>query len=305
MSELLEPCFIEREVRGSTTNSSPNVLNELFWSGDCRTSCSLQQPLARPPRLPRQPNKPPRRLSVNPAVTMATVPVHAFGRLQGLCGDTLWRTVWTVAQESRARNKISVTVEQAVCAFEWKTDIWAPAGGREGDERELVPNPNESNFKQCYVIIVIYLPRGAHESSQQSHCWQLCSWNVDTVSGYWSIDWEVEKRLKIKRETMLLFQECQAGRWHQIWVLCLALGYTLFGKHSQSHSRASWCSASHQIIAPGKHLLMTPRWQFWHLNLENHLRLKILESLNHPNFTQKQQNQRLMRSYQRTKINNI
>lgn len=47
--------------------------------------------------------------------------------------------------------------------------------GGEGDETELVPNPNESKFKQCYVIIVIYLPRGAHipgVPSQQSHCWR-------------------------------------------------------------------------------------------------------------------------------------
>lgn len=226
MSELLEPCFIEREVRGSSTNSSPNVLNELFWSGGWRTSCSLHQPLARPPRLPRQPNKPPRRLSVNPAVTMATVVVHAFGRLQGLCGDTLWRTVWTVAQESRARNKIKCYSGASCLCL--RVENWhLSASRREGDETELVPNPSESKFKQCYVIIVIYLPRGAHilgVPSQQSHCWQLCSWNVDTVNGYWSIDWELEKRWKIKGETMLLFQECQAGRWHQNWILCLTQG---------------------------------------------------------------------------------
>lgn len=41
VSEILQPCFIQWEVRGSSTNSSPNVLNELFWSDGCRASCSL------------------------------------------------------------------------------------------------------------------------------------------------------------------------------------------------------------------------------------------------------------------------
>lgn len=180
---------------------------------------------------------------------MATVPVCALGRLQGLCGDTLWRTVWTVAQESRARNKMKCYSGASCLCL--RVENWhLSAGRREGDETELVPNPNESKFKQRYVIIVIYLPHGAHilgEPSQQSHCWQLCSWNVNTVNGYWCIDWELEQRLKIKTETMLLFQERQAGRWHQIWVLCLTQGYNLFSKYSQSHSHASWCSALHQI----------------------------------------------------------
>lgn len=43
VSEILQSCFIQWEVRGSSTNSSPNVLNVLFWSDGCRASCSLRR----------------------------------------------------------------------------------------------------------------------------------------------------------------------------------------------------------------------------------------------------------------------
>lgn len=52
VSEILQPCFIQWEVRGSSTNSSPNVLNELFWSDGCRASCSLLQHCHSAPRSP-------------------------------------------------------------------------------------------------------------------------------------------------------------------------------------------------------------------------------------------------------------
>lgn len=52
VSEILQPCFIQWEVRGSSTNSSPNVLNELFWSDGCRASCSLLQHRHSAPRSP-------------------------------------------------------------------------------------------------------------------------------------------------------------------------------------------------------------------------------------------------------------
>lgn len=35
VSEILQPCFIQWEVRGSSFNSSPNALNELFWNDGC------------------------------------------------------------------------------------------------------------------------------------------------------------------------------------------------------------------------------------------------------------------------------
>lgn len=63
VSEILQPCFIQWEVRGSSTNSSPNVLNGLFWSDGCRASCSLHRRRHSAPHSPA-------RLSQQPTISL-------------------------------------------------------------------------------------------------------------------------------------------------------------------------------------------------------------------------------------------
>lgn len=91
VSEILQPYFIQREVRGSSTNSSPNVLNELFEvmaaAPAVPFTSAATQPLTHPHVCLNSPPSP-CRLTVNPTVTMATVSMHTSSQFQRLDGDT-------------------------------------------------------------------------------------------------------------------------------------------------------------------------------------------------------------------------
>lgn len=113
---FLLPCFIQWEVRGSSTNSSPNVLNELFWSDGCRaaspavpstttaTTTTIASPVAATTpqcHAATQPRTHPQvclnslptpcRFTIRHTVTMATVSTHTSSWLERLDGDTPWR----------------------------------------------------------------------------------------------------------------------------------------------------------------------------------------------------------------------
>lgn len=142
-------------------------------------------PSTRPPRLPRQPTHLPADSPTNPLSPWQQCPrTHSVG-CGGYVGILRGEPCELLPKDSRARNKIKC-YSAASCSCPRVENWQLSTGGRERDETELVQNPDESKFKQDYVTIVVYLPRGAH---LESHCWQLCSWKVDTVSGYWSIDW--------------------------------------------------------------------------------------------------------------------